>query len=256
MTAKQTQGALAPDGSQYVVLTDGAGTLSPAGSGGNANGQATMANSAPVVIASNQSAVSVTDAGLTSGTQQTKITDGTNISAVKAASTAPLATDPALVMTLSPNSPGIVALGQTTKSASVPVTVASDQALVVGQLSSYPSGATPIAATSGNVAAAVATATLAGTSSKTTYISGFSVVGSGATLGSVVVVTITNLIGSITFSYPLAAIAGALLMNTPLIISFPLAIPASATNTSIVVSCPSLGAGNTNNVVNAFGYQL
>lgn len=52
---------MAPDGSQYVVLTDGAGNLAPAsgGSSGNPNGQATMANSAPVVIASNQSAVPI-----------------------------------------------------------------------------------------------------------------------------------------------------------------------------------------------------
>lgn len=56
---------MAPDGSQYVVLTDGAGNLAPAsgGSSSNPNGQATMANSAPVVIASNQSAVPVSQSG-------------------------------------------------------------------------------------------------------------------------------------------------------------------------------------------------
>lgn len=43
------------------------------------------------------------DATLTGGTQRTKITDGTNNSAVKAASTAALATDPALVVAISPN---------------------------------------------------------------------------------------------------------------------------------------------------------
>lgn len=224
MTAKQIPGNAAPDGAHYVTLTDGAGNLAPAGS----------------------------------GTNLSEITDGTNgIVAVKPASTAPLATDISLVTTLSPNSPGIVALGQTTKSASVPVTLASDQSpLPVSTSSSYPVGATAITASSGNVAAATATATLAGTSSKTTYISGFSVVGSGATVGAVVIITITNLIGSVTFSYPLAAIAGAVLMNTPLIVNFTIPIPANATNTSIVVSCPSLGTGNTNNVVNAYGYQL
>jgi len=39
----------------------------------------------------------------TIGNQTTKLNDGTNTAAVKAASTAPLATDPALVVTLSPN---------------------------------------------------------------------------------------------------------------------------------------------------------
>jgi len=54
----------------------------------NANGQATSANSAPVVLASDQSTVPVsntagaTTANQTNGTQQTKLTDGTNIANV------------------------------------------------------------------------------------------------------------------------------------------------------------------------------
>lgn len=59
MTAKQKTGLQAIDGSYYVTLTDGAGNLAPA-STANVDGQATMANSAPVVIASNQTAVPVT----------------------------------------------------------------------------------------------------------------------------------------------------------------------------------------------------
>lgn len=121
--------------------------------------------------------------------------------------------------------------------------------------SPYPSGATPLTASSGNVANAQAVATLAGTSAKTTYITGFEVTGSGATLGLPVTVTVTGLISG-TMSYTYSAIAGALLENTPLAISFVPAIPASATNTSIVVTCPALGSGNTNNVSNAHGYQL
>lgn len=59
MTLKQTPNSLlAPDGSQYVTQTDGAGNL--ASIVANANGQATAANSAPVVIASNQTAIPVT----------------------------------------------------------------------------------------------------------------------------------------------------------------------------------------------------
>jgi len=138
----------------------------------NSNGQKTMANSAPVVIASDQSAVPISsatlattakqdtgntsvasidtktpalgqalaaasvpvvltaaqittltpvstvtanagtnlntsalalDATLTGGTQQTKITDGTNVATVKAASTAAVAADKAVVVALSPN---------------------------------------------------------------------------------------------------------------------------------------------------------
>lgn len=119
-----------------------------------------------------------------------------------------------------------------------------------------PSGATPIAATSGNVANAVATATLAGAASKTTYISGFQVYGSGATTGLVVSCTVTGIVGPVTFSYPYVAVAGVLLPNTPLNVTFDPPLPANAANTSIVVSCPALGAGNTNNSVNANGFRL
>lgn len=61
---------------------------------------------------------------------QSKNTDGTNTAAVKASSTAPLSTDPALVTTLSPNSPGIVTLGQAAMAASVPTVIASDQSAI------------------------------------------------------------------------------------------------------------------------------
>lgn len=43
------------------------------------------------------------DATLTGGTQKNRITDGTNVAAVKAASTAAVATDPAVVVAVSPN---------------------------------------------------------------------------------------------------------------------------------------------------------
>jgi hypothetical protein len=86
-----------------------------------------MANSTPVVLASDQTVIPVSDNGgsltvdgtvtanigttnglaldatLTGGTARTKITDGTNNAAVKAASTAAVAADPALVVAISPN---------------------------------------------------------------------------------------------------------------------------------------------------------
>jgi len=92
-----------------------------------AAGQAVMASSSPVVIASNQTSIPVTDNGgsltvdgtvtanigttnglaldatLTGGTARTRVTDGTTNVAVKAASTAAVAADPALVVAVSPN---------------------------------------------------------------------------------------------------------------------------------------------------------
>jgi hypothetical protein len=147
-------------------------------------------------------------------------------------------------------------LGQTTMAASLPVTMASDQGAIktIGT-SVYPSGATPLTAASGNVAAATAAATLAATSGKTTYITGFAITGTGATGALAVSVTVTGVItGTLTYTY--AAAAGAAVENTPLIVNFPHPIPASATNTTIVVSCPTLGTGNTNNTAVAYGFQL
>lgn len=102
-------------------------------------GQALMAASVPVAIASNQSAIPVTQSGtwstgrtwtLANGTDSVaavqsgtwtvqqgatpttvgnawpfKLTDGTNVTGVKAASTAAVAADPSAVVALSPNSP-------------------------------------------------------------------------------------------------------------------------------------------------------
>jgi hypothetical protein len=122
-------------------------------------------------------------------------------------------------------------------------------------VASYPAGAVPITAASGNVAAASAVATLAAAAGKTTYITGFAVTGTGATAAAAVSVTVAGVVtGTMTYTY--AAVAGVAVENTPLIVSFPEPIPASALNTAIVVTCPSLGSGNTNNTVNAYGFQL
>lgn len=115
--------------------------------------------------------------------------------------------------------------------------------------------ATPETASSGNVAAASAVATLATGASVTTYISGFQCTGSGATVGSVVNVTVAGVITG-TMTYTFAATAGALLSDPPLTVQFNPAIPASAPNTTIVVTMPSLGTGNTNAACSAQGYTL
>jgi hypothetical protein len=115
--------------------------------------------------------------------------------------------------------------------------------------------ATSVKASSGNVANASGVATLAAVTAKTSYITGFDVTGSGAIAASVVSVTVAGLLGG-TATYTLAVAAGATLGNQPLIARFDPPLPASAANTAIVVTCPALGAGNTNNTVNAYGYYI
>lgn len=119
--------------------------------------------------------------------------------------------------------------------------------------SPLPMGATPIMANSGNAANASAIATLAAVAGRVNNIVGFDVTGSGATAGLPVVVTVAGLLGgSLTFTY--CAAVGALLSNSPLAVRFPMPIPASGANVAITVTCPALGLGATNNVVNAYGY--
>jgi hypothetical protein len=122
------------------------------------------------------------------------------------------------------------------------------------QSSIIPQGAIPLSATSGNVANSSAVATLAAVAGRTTFIVGFDITGTGATVGLPVVITVAGLAGgSITWTH--AAIAGALLINTPLSVRLPFPLPASGANTPITVTCPAFGVGSTNNVVNAYGYQ-
>lgn len=125
----------------------------------------------------------------------------------------------------------------------------------VAGAASYPAGATPVTSSSGNVAAASAVATLPGVAGKTTYCTGFQITGGGATAGSLVLATLAGLISG-TATYVVGAATGAAVQNTPLTVTFNPPIPASGLNTAIVLTLPSLGAGNTNAAVSAQGFQL
>jgi hypothetical protein len=116
-------------------------------------------------------------------------------------------------------------------------------------------GTTSLQASSGNVANASAVATLAAAAGKTNYLSNVIIAGAGATAASVVLATITGLLGG-TVTIPVAVPAGVTTGIAPLVLNFNPPLPASAANTAIVVTLPALGAGNTNAAVTAAGYQL
>lgn len=111
---------------------------------------------------------------------------------------------------------------------------------------------TPITASSGNVAASAAAATLTSAAGRLMYITGFAVTGAGATAASVIAVTVTGCIGG-TMTFNMAIPAGAAVGVTPLIVNFPYPIAATGYNTNIVVSAASFGAGNTNAATVAYG---
>jgi hypothetical protein len=125
-----------------------------------------------------------------------------------------------------------------------------------GNLPTGPNGlAVQIGNTSGNVANAIAIANLTGVAGKTNYITGFKVTGSGATAALPVTVKLTGVTGG-ERDYTYGAAAGVLVMNNGLDVQFPGGLAATAANTTILVTCPALGSGNTNNTVTAEGYQL
>lgn len=112
---------------------------------------------------------------------------------------------------------------------------------------------TPVQATSGIVAAAVAAATLPAVAAKTNYLSGFVLSGGGATAGSTIDVTITGLLGG-TRHYSYCVPTGAAVPAPILIGKFDPPLPASGANVAIVCSSPSFGAGNTGASMNAEGF--
>lgn len=136
--------------------------------------------------------------------------------------------------------------GATQPSASNPVPVSAGP---------YPANAIPTIAGSGVVAAAAAVATLNSDPGKTTYIAGLLIAGGGATAAALVDVTIAGLLGG-TQTFAHGAVAGATLKNPDVHLCFSPPLPASAADTDIVITCPSLGAGNAKNSVTAWGYKL
>lgn len=126
---------------------------------------------------------------------------------------------------------------------------------ILGTANSYPNTSIPVVKSSGQVSAATASASLAASATRTNWITGFDVTSSGSTNPAVVTVTVSGTSGGV-LTYIYATVAGVTTLNAPLSIRFPSPIPAAAGNTAIVVSMGSLGAGNTNACITAYGYSL
>jgi len=175
----------------------------------------------------------------------------------------------------------LAGLGSNTMANSNPVTLATDDTQIgtkvtavpalgaggtgiIGWLSNivskfspngYPVGAVPLAATSGNVANAAATATFAATASVTNYLSGVQFSAFGATAGGIAGLSITGLLGG-TVQYFFTVPTGATNQITPIYLQFNPPIPASAANVAITASVAALGAGNTNAQLNIQGFRV
>src|SRR5208282_2712447 len=165
-----------------------------------------------------------------------------------AVSTAPAtAVNTALTVDLRPDSPGIITLGPAAVGSSVPTTISSQ----------YPTNATTTTPTAETISATgtttAFTATLAAAASQTTYIC-WAEIDANATAGTSVAATITGTItGTLNFDEQVATLAG---VGTPRnVYTFNPCIPASATNTTIVIHAGAAGSGGVS-AISAGGYLL
>jgi hypothetical protein len=136
--------------------------------------------------------------------------------------------------------------GSVTPSGSMPTT--NTARLVVLEASS---GTDLTASVTG--AATALTATLPGIAGRTTFITGFEITGAGATAASNILVTVTGTISG-TLNYYVTVPAGTTTSIAFPPVEFTRPIPASGTNTAIVVNVPSFGSGNTAAAVTAHGF--
>ena len=121
----------------------------------------------------------------------------------------------------------------------------------------------PIAGTPfGDDAAAGATAAagalapaLPAQAGKTNVLTGILVTGSGATGTSIIVITVTGLVGG-TMSIEYVVPAGATLVGPTVFLDFGRGIPASGPNVAITLNVPSMGAGNTNAAAHIRGFAI
>lgn len=121
----------------------------------------------------------------------------------------------------------------------------------------FPNGATPVCDSSGNVANAVAVATLPAVVGKTTYVKSVTFSPGGATAAAEFIATIASLSNAgvtKTLSYIVGAPLGATVVGSPITVTFGDGFPAFQANQSIVASMPALGVGNTNAAVSITGY--
>lgn len=88
-----------------------------------------------------------------------------------------------------------------------------------------------------------------------TYVTGFDILGGGATAASIINVTLAGLqAGTMTFAAVIASTVSAqFTAGGVMSIRFPDPLPASAPGTAIAIAVPSFGSGNTNAGVVLYG---
>jgi hypothetical protein len=128
------------------------------------------------------------------------------------------------------------------------------RALAVIAALTCPAHAGPyVTASSGNVANATATATLAATTGMQWSVTGLEITAGGCTAATMVSASVTGLYGG-TVTYAFGCPLGAAVPAVPLVVNFNPPLDAAAVGGAIVLTLPALGSGNTNAAVAIHGY--
>ncbi|WP_165190440.1 hypothetical protein [Caulobacter soli] len=127
-------------------------------------------------------------------------------------------------------------------------------ALAYADAGGLPEGATPLHATSGNKANAIATATLPGSANETVWLNKVHITALGATAGSAASLTITGLAAGSPFAIPFSVPAG---VSARADQAYPFDQPLKAAlGADIVITLSALGAGNICAGVSAWGFRV
>jgi hypothetical protein len=105
----------------------------------------------------------------------------------------------------------------------------------------------------GNAANAAVAFSFVAVAGKTNFVTGLVISCGGATAGSIIDVTLTNISGS-TFHIAYPVPTGATVANQPLQLNFNPPLQATGVNTSISFNMPAAGAGNTQQAAQMIGY--
>jgi hypothetical protein len=141
--------------------------------------------------------------------------------------------------------------GQAAMTGSSPVVIASNQTLIPVNPEPLPAGRGAVHRF-GNRTTTGAVATLAGAASVTTYICGYSVRANATAAATTNIVVSGTVSTSLNFTQWVAPLASGLGVSEQVFIP---CVPASAANTSIVVTGGAPGAGGVNSAT-AWGYKL
>lgn len=214
--------------------------------GGTVTGAAGQNVGGVAVKPASTAAVTTDQSLVTSENPNSALVTAVNSTSVAVSTIPTAAGNPAVVVAIRPDSPGLNPLGPATVANSVPNALSSQYP--VNAVTTTP---TAITATATGTTAATA-ASLGATASVTNFVCGFTITADATALATGTATLSGTISGSMNYLQTIiAATSGASILTQ----NFNPCIPASAANTAITITSAAAGTGG-NTIVNIWGYKL